>query len=378
MRLLAVTTAVALLTIGSLGALQAGSVPLLPHVSGVTTPALSEHVATLVPAISLGDEGQAQDTRDVVDIVSGLYGRFGLPDLSAEQRFQMQAQLDVLDPLVARSLQRLLGALELSAVDTNRPQAAARLLATLDDVRPLLEAAAQDVAPEASVALFPGPNSGLLFNDPFNLILIGGPGNGVIVGSNYWAVLPEANLLTIELGGDDTYYAQAGTARPLPDWVCGPCHGGVPVSVTLDVGGNDRYTPTSPAYAALGFGAGGGVGVLVDVSGNDRYIVGTGEGRGANAGIGLLIDVAGDDTFQGGAGSQGFSGDAGSLGVFIDLQGRDTYSSSSWSRGYAFPQSTAIFLDACGTDSYSNFPGANGAMWQQTTMGYGADGAFVC
>jgi hypothetical protein len=360
----------------------------LPTLHRDETTSWSAQVAALAPASFPGLQPIAfHEDRSVPELVASVYARLGLPELTPAQHELVAVEVKALVPSVAVALQQLLGAVDLGVEDwatSNTQQAAMRLLSAVDAVSPILAEASAHLPPaSAKAALFPGPNEGLLFNDPYNLILVGGPGVSVYKGNTYSFTLePEVNLLTIDVAGNDIYHDQAGTAVPLPNIVCGPCHGGVPVSLTLDVVGNDEFRPQRSASAAssLGVGAFGGVGIVVDLAGNDAYLDSDDPGQGTAdvSGIGLLLDANGDDRYEGEAGSQGFAIDEYSYGALVDMGGSDTYRASLWSRGYAENKGSAVFFDACGADTYLSFPGANGAMWQQTPMGYGFDQAIPC
>lgn len=159
-------------------------------------------------------------------------------------------------------------------------------------------------------------------------------------------------LIIIDLGGDDTYIVPVAVAAQQP------------VSIVIDLAGNDlyesggtsahgvgigpgtigvlfddegddtyRHAPDNTATEgrAQGLGVSGGVGVLVDRGGSDRYIAESSVGHGASAGlaagggIGILFDNGtGSDVFQVRRG-QGFADTANGLGVLTNTDGTNEY-----------------------------------------------------
>lgn len=133
----------------------------------------------------------------------------------------------------------------------------------------------------------------------------------------------EDAVLTIDQGGDDTYTNSAGGAPFTPD-------GGTtfyPVSVSVDLGGNDRYVAgplgrpqPGPAtgLVAQGAEAGQAIGILVDLSGDDTYSA--------------TLDSDAPDAFlsaQGASGGAYQANRTGGVGALFDLSGNDSYSVTS-------------------------------------------------
>lgn len=180
----------------------------------------------------------------------------------------------------------------------------------------------------------------------------------------------ESLALIIDIGGDDTY-ANAG-ANIDPDY---------PLSICLDLSGNDTYEAGADSGASFGAGV-FGVGILVDEAGNDTYRGGKLSQGAANFGVGVLIDRAGDDTYSAIDESQG-SATAG-YGLLIDLAGNDTYESYRNSQAYAGPNAAAALVDLAGNDHYIandtdiRYPSAqnkehNNSMSQGAASGWRAD-----
>ncbi len=158
------------------------------------------------------------------------------------------------------------------------------------------------------------------------------------IGSAGNDVHPGGDFLVIDPGGDDVYTGMNAASGP-----------GLPVSMVLDLAGNDRYeggeTSGSLAYGLLG------IGVLVDAGGNDVY-------RNASIGIGAacygfggLFDLDGDDVYEtAGSDSQGAA--VMGVGILADLAGNDRYACHKQSQGFALTRGAGILLDAAGNDTY--------------------------
>lgn len=147
----------------------------------------------------------------------------------------------------------------------------------------------------------------------------------------------DSYLLIIDTGGHDQYGAGGGTT----DY-------SNPLSICLDLAGDDTYTTTGPRPA---FGAGLlGYGLLHDLGGNDTY-----EAQHCALGSGLLgtglhFDPGGDDSYSGVSHVQG-SGVYGT-GVLIDAAGNDTYDCYQRSQGYGYTLGVGLLLDVAGDDTY--------------------------
>lgn len=211
-----------------------------------------------------------------------------------------------------RRLDRLVAGLDLFALTA----AATDLALVLDDVRPRL--AALDLTAVTTRR----------FTTPVGDVVIGGAGPDTYDGP--------APLLILECGGDDLYHAGAGAGSA-----------DRPVSVILDLAGNDRYESTE----SVCWGAGvGGVAMLIDPAGNDRY-VGTDATQGCGVGgVGVLWDGGGDDHYEGRVHAQG-SGSFG-VGLLVDLAGDDHYTCLHRSQGYGYSQGAGVLVDGSGEDVY--------------------------
>lgn len=161
-------------------------------------------------------------------------------------------------------------------------------------------------------------------------------------------------LLLVDLGGNDTYREAVGATSSLT----------LPVSIAVDLSGDDRYESVDEMGATQGSGIFGtgvlidwsgrdtyqagkcaqgygffGTGLLADMEGNDVYDIGVG-GQGAGFwGVGLLFDRGGDDLFRMDGTAQGYGG-IGGVGTLLDLRGNDTYTAETDSRKVPRPDYT--------------------------------------
>ncbi len=179
---------------------------------------------------------------------------------------------------------------------------------------------------------------------------------------------PREYLLILDMGGNDTYLGVGGNRSA-----------GHPITVVIDLRGNDRYLqdrqvasrgiektpdrkkrPVSPCiggavmgyafvldlqgddvYTALHLTQGAahfGVGVLLDAAGNDRYECYTSGQGSADWGIGLLVDRSGDDSYRCFSMAQGYGGTKG-YGLLLDVSGSDQYIADDQTLDFPSPQS---------------------------------------
>lgn len=146
-------------------------------------------------------------------------------------------------------------------------------------------------------------------------------------------------LLLIDTCGNDRYGAVAGTRSPAQ-----------PISICIDLEGNDRYEIQSEYSPALGGGI-FGYGILIDQAGNDFYSTQSLSLGCGIFGVGVFQDVAGDDRYE----SHSYSQAAAAFGTaaFIDLAGNDTYDIYNYGQGFAYTASAAILIDKTGDDRYT-------------------------
>lgn len=154
------------------------------------------------------------------------------------------------------------------------------------------------------------------------------------------------NLLVVDFGRDIAYRGTPGAA----------ISAGNPVSVVIDLGGDDQYgdpilqREPSAGVGLLGIGmvldSGGddhyfggtyaqgaglfGVGVVYDRSGNDRYRAEVSAQGCGYFGIGLCLDGTGDDEFYLYGDGQGMGGVGGGIGILASYGGDDRYTAEPY------------------------------------------------
>ncbi len=180
----------------------------------------------------------------------------------------------------------------------------------------------------------------VVLDTPLGRVCLRGSGNDVYPsGTSY--------LLIVDTGGDDVYRSGGCTPDPLH-----------PVSVLLDVAGNDRYVERpeldSSAVAAFSpckklprtpsFGAGVlGYGMLLDMGGDDLYrAIGMTQGCGV-FGVGMLADLSGNDQYDCHTSGQGAA--LFGTGVLSDGSGSDTYCCFMASQGYGGTKGSGLLAD---------------------------------
>lgn len=149
-------------------------------------------------------------------------------------------------------------------------------------------------------------------------------------------------LLIIDLNGDDEYFGKIAANTSLTQ----------PVSVVVDLGGNDTYD--NNGYTATQGSGILGVGILVDNSGDDSYSARAFSQGACLFGGGALVDLMGNDRYETAVTSQasGYFGSA----LLIDLNGDDKYNSFGYSQGFAGKKAVCILADKNGNDKYSASP----------------------
>jgi hypothetical protein len=194
-----------------------------------------------------------------------------------------------------------------------------QLLATLNDLLPRLRQAAEEL-PESGGAVI-------------QLDTSIGP---VLIGSRGPDVYALDAALVLDPGGDDRWTAGAGSNLGLPS----------PISLAIDLAGNDNYSCDRSHCQGSGFG---GVGILIDQGeGNDAYFAGSQAQGAALLGFGLLWDDGGNDSYQADSYGQG----AGTLGVglLLDSGGNDRNIIRARGQGFAATGGLGIYADLGGDD----------------------------
>lgn len=221
---------------------------------------------------------------------------------------------------------------------------------------------------EADLARFAGRDDTWSFATEAGTIAIAGSG-----GDDHALGEGEAQLLLLDLGGDDTYRDGAGANRDEDN----------PVAVAIDLGGNDAYgydvvPDDHDTEGVLASDAGGrsrsggyypsasdvprqgagrlGIGMLLDLGGgNDSYAsLRMSQGFGA-LGVGVLYDDGGDDTYAAEAGAQGSA--VFGYGLLLDRAGNDTYLGWAYSQGFGYVGSVGALVDVEGDDDFRADPG---------------------
>jgi hypothetical protein len=182
-----------------------------------------------------------------------------------------------------------------------------------------------------------------------------------------------ALLLHVELGGNDTYIDGAGATAD----------GDNPVSVLVDLGGDDHYGYTEvpdehdaagtlvsdadgraaagtyyPSHSDVGRQGSGryGIGLLYDMGGGDDTYASLRMSQGFGVmGVGVLADDGGADTYAGEAGVQGAA--VFGIGLLYDGGGDDTYRAWADSQGFAYVGSGGLAYDRDGNDTWWSDPG---------------------
>ncbi|MFZ1729165.1 MAG: hypothetical protein WBQ23_14150 [Bacteroidota bacterium] len=144
--------------------------------------------------------------------------------------------------------------------------------------------------------------------------------------------------LLIDFGGDDLYVGSAGASSP-----------SLPVSVLIDVAGDDQYRSEYAGMPAQGAGV-LGIGMLLDLGGDDHYVAHSFAQGCGRFGVGVLYDESGTDEYR----SEGFSQGAGmyGIGLLFDRSGNDDYRTVYYAQGYGFSRGLGLLADAAGNDNY--------------------------
>jgi len=149
--------------------------------------------------------------------------------------------------------------------------------------------------------------------------------------------------ILIDLGGNDRHQGNLGAASSLA----------VPISVAIDLSGDDTYANDDPDLLSQG-AAILGAGILIDGGGKDKYTaVKMAQGCGL-FGLGLLLDIAGDDDYKLETSGQG-CGYLG-LGFLLDIKGNDTRYLYADGQGFGGVGGIGVIADYEGDDKYTAEP----------------------
>lgn len=149
---------------------------------------------------------------------------------------------------------------------------------------------------------------------------------------------PRGYLLVIDTRGDERYTTVAANLSAE-----------LPISLCLDLRGDDIYTSTDDSLPSFGAGV-LGYAILADLGGDDDYNAQSVSQGAGIFGVGILHDVSGDDHYSGISLVQG-SGTYGT-GLLVDGGGSDVYRCYTLSQGYGFTLGAGLLLDVSGNDRY--------------------------
>jgi len=156
-------------------------------------------------------------------------------------------------------------------------------------------------------------------------IIVGGDGQTI-----YW----KNAAVIIDFGGDDIYYNNAGSSTQ-----------NNPISILVDLSGNDKYISAQPLTQGTGIL---GTGVLIDLSGDDLYVSqDLSQGIGI-LGSGFLIDLGGDDQYTGKSSVQGLG--LFGIGFILEGGGSDRYLADRYAQGIGFTKGIGGIIEADGSD----------------------------
>lgn len=164
------------------------------------------------------------------------------------------------------------------------------------------------------------------------------PGPVVLYGTGDDVHAPDEDaVLVVDLGGNDTW-VRGASASVLRDR---------PVSVCIDLSGNDRYVGRED----LSFGAAlGGVAIQWDGGGDDLYDAGNASLGAGICGVGILVDEGGDDVYR--CRDFGIGAGAFGVGIHLDKGGNDLYHGDLFNQGFASTRGCGVLADLEGNDVY--------------------------
>jgi hypothetical protein len=163
------------------------------------------------------------------------------------------------------------------------------------------------------------------------------PAGRILVGGNGTTWYTEDAAVVLDLGGNDFYTNNAGSARG----------SNLPAALLIDFDGDDAYEATfdwTQGAARMGYG------VLIDRRGNDEYVARSWAQGAAVLGAALFLDESGNDIYRGAQYAQGVA--AWGIGLHIDYQGDDTYDARLLSQAVGLPGGAGWLLDGNGNDTY--------------------------
>ncbi|HKK21630.1 MAG TPA: hypothetical protein VJ983_09170 [candidate division Zixibacteria bacterium] len=216
-----------------------------------------------------------------------------------------------------------------------------------------------DKLPSSFMGSLRAPLNGWYEIDATNSLLIVDFGRNTIYQGTPGATSSLANPISvvIDLGGDD-YYGYEKSSYP-------PCAGVglLGVGLVLDSKGDDHYNGSTFAQGAGMLG----VGILMDREGNDKYKAALSAQGAGYFGIGLCFDATGNDEYYLYGDGQGMGGIGGGVGVCASFEGDDKYTAepytSVYNRGDYHSQNKINANNAQGSGFGRRGDGSDGHAW---------------
>ncbi|SYZ74452.1 exported hypothetical protein [Candidatus Zixiibacteriota bacterium] len=187
--------------------------------------------------------------------------------------------------------------------------------------RILLFAKGYYIAPDIRQSTLTDRNHG--FRDCHNTLLVIDLGNSMQFSGACGATSSLANpvSLFIDLGGDDIYSPPNLNTLSQGAGLLG-------IGILYDCAGKDQYWGDDFSQGSGLFG----VGILADLSGDDKYGAKLSSQGCGYFGIGLCLDGAGDDNYYLYGDGQGFGSVGGGVGVLADYSGNDFYKAEPYAK----------------------------------------------
>ncbi len=169
-------------------------------------------------------------------------------------------------------------------------------------------------------------------------------------------------LISLDPGGEDYYNCNAAVSEAIIR----------PVSIIVDVKGNDRYGDGGEGTTVCS--SSWGLSYILDMEGDDQYYSGGAGLAFSVAGCSVLDDRSGDDKYIC-SGEYGLAVAFFGHSLLVDHTGNDEYRSGSYSMGFGGSKGVALHLDYHGNDKYltpSSFftQGASKGRWADATDGF--------
>jgi hypothetical protein len=180
--------------------------------------------------------------------------------------------------------------------------------------------------PFGKIAIFSPRHKGTFEFDATNSLLIIDFGRNTHYRGTPGATASLSNPISVllDLGGDDIYGDWGNQDAPSAGV------GLLGVGLLLDSKGNDQYFGSTFAQGAGLFG----VGVLLDRDGDDTYKADLSAQGAGYFGVGICLDGLGDDTYYLYGDGQGMGGVGGGVGVCASFGGNDKYTAEPFSENY--------------------------------------------